>query len=58
MEFENKLFEIQVKNLNDIVYDNIKKILISSGMTSIEFFDGETGSKINENCLKLSLSKL
>lgn len=27
-------------------------------MTLIEFFDGETGSKINENCLKLNLSQL
>ena len=28
MEFQYKLFEIQSKNLNDMVYDNINKILI------------------------------
>ncbi|KAM3139970.1 hypothetical protein pb186bvf_008001 [Paramecium bursaria] len=58
MEFENKLFEIQTLHLNDIIYDNVHKILISSGYTSISLFDGETGQMINENNLKLNLKQL
>lgn len=58
MEFENKLFEIQALHPNDIIYDKIHKILISSTNNSISLFDGETGIMIYESSFKLNLKYL